>query len=73
MDTSGEKEKEGRRHVSGSSKSDSDRSKVDGSCSRLVRYEVRDETPGLTVFCRGPAIWIPIKAMAVNLEEPIAA
>jgi len=34
---------------------------------------VRDETPGLTVFHRGPAIWIPIKAMAVNLEEPIAA
>jgi len=65
--------RKGRRHVSGSSKSDSDGSKVDVSCSRLVRYEVRDETPGLTVFHRGPAIWIPIKAMAVNLEEAIAA
>ena len=48
MDTSGEKEK-GRRHVSGSSESDSDGRKVDVSCSRLVRYEVCDETPGLTV------------------------
>ena len=42
--------RKGRRHVSGSSESDSDGSKVDVSCSRLVRYEVRDETPGLTVF-----------------------
>ena len=65
--------RKGRRHVSGSSESDSDGSKVDVSCSRLVRYEVRDETPGLTVFRRGPATWIPIKAVAVNLEEPIAA
>ena len=65
--------RKGRRHVSGSSESNSDGSKVDVSCSRLVRYEVHDETPGLTVFRRGPAIWIPIKAMAVNLEEPIAA
>ena len=44
------KRRKGRRHVSGSSKSDNDGSKVDVSCSRLVRYEVHDETPGLTVF-----------------------
>ena len=42
------KRKKGRRHVSGSSESDSDRSKVDVSCSRLVRYKVCDETPRLT-------------------------
>ena len=36
--TSGEKEKR-RRHVSESSESDSDGSKVDVSCSSLVRYE----------------------------------
>ena len=65
--------RKGRRHVSGSSESDSDGSKVDVSCSRLVRYEVRDETPGLAVFRRGPATWIPIKAVAVKPEEPIAA
>ena len=65
--------RKGRRHVSGCSESDSDGSKVDVSCSRLVRYEVRYETPELTVCLRGPAIWIPINAMAVNLEEPIAA
>ena len=53
--------------------SDSDGSKVDVSCSRLVRYEVRDETPGLAVFRRGPATWIPIKAVAVKPEEPIAS
>ena len=46
---------------------------MDVSCSRLVRYEVRDETPGLAVFRRGPATWIPIKAVAVKPEEPIAA
>jgi len=33
--------RKGRRHVSGNSESDSDGSKVDVSCSRLVRYEVR--------------------------------
>ena len=65
--------KKGRRHVSGSSESDSDGNKVNVSCSRLVRYEVRDETPGLTVFSQGPATWIPIKAVAVKPEEPIAA
>ena len=53
-----------------SSGSDSDGSEVDVSCSRLVRYEERDKTPGLTVFRRGPATWIPIKAAKV---EPIAA
>ena len=52
-----------------SSESDSDGSKVDVSCSRLVRYEERDETPGLTVFRRGPATWIPIKAAK---PKPIA-
>ena len=50
--------------------SDSDGSEVDVSCSRLVRYEERDKTPGLTIFRRGPATWIPIKAAKV---EPIAA
>ena len=67
------KRKKCRRHVSGSSESDSDRSKVDVSCSRLVRYKVRDETPGLAVFSRGPATWTPIKAVAVKPEEAIAA
>ena len=57
------KGRKGRRHVSGSSESDSNGSKVDVSCSRLVRYEVHDETPGLTVFSRGPATWIPIEAV----------
>ena len=28
---------------------------------------------GLAVFRRGPATWIPIKAVAVKPEEPIAA
>jgi hypothetical protein len=44
-----------RRHESSDhSDSDSDESEVDVSCSRLVRYEERDQTPGLTVFRRGP-------------------
>ena len=53
-----------------SSESDSDGSKMDVSCSRLVRYEKRNVTQGLTVFRRGPATWIPIKAAK---PEPIAA
>ena len=53
-----------------SSGSDSDGSEVDVSCSRLVRYEERDKTPGLTVFRRERATWIPIKSAKV---EPIAA
>ena len=60
-----------RRHESSNSDSDSDGSKVDVSCSSLVRYAERhDQTPGLTVFRRGPATWIPIKAAKL---EPIAA
>jgi hypothetical protein len=60
-----------RRHESSDhSDSDSDGSEVDVSCSRLVRYEERDQMPGLTVFRRGPATWIPIKAAKI---EPIAA
>ena len=53
-----------------STENDSDGSEVDVSCSRLVRYEERDDTPGLTVFRRGPATSIPIKAAK---PEPIAA
>ena len=53
-----------------SSESDSDGSIVDVSCSRLVRYEERDKTPGLAIFRRGPTIWVPIKAAK---QEPIAA
>ena len=69
MDTSGQKEKEGQKKIE-SSESDSDGSVVDVSCSRLVRYEERDKTPGLTIFCRGPATWVPIKA---DKQEPVAA
>ena len=48
----------------------SDGSVVDVSCSRLVRYEERDKTPGLAIFRRGPATWVPIQAAK---QEPIAA
>jgi hypothetical protein len=64
------KPRERRHESSDHSDSDSDGSEVDVSCSRLVRYEERDQTPGLTVFRRGPATWIPIKAAKI---EPIAA
>ena len=53
-----------------SSESDSDGSVVDVSCSRLVRYEEREKTPGLAIFRRGPATWVPIQAAK---QEPIAA
>ena len=54
-----------------SSESVSDGSVVDVSCSRLVRYEKRDKTPGLAIiFRRGPATWVPIQAAK---QEPIAA
>ena len=59
-----------RRHASESSESDSDGSEVDVSCSRLVKYEECDGTPGLAVFRRGPATWILIKA---TKPEQIAA
>ena len=48
----------------------SDGSVVDVSCSRLVRYEERDKTPGLAIFRRGPATWVPIQAAK---QEPITA
>ena len=55
-----------RRRTSGSSDSESDgsSSEVDVSCSRLVEFEKREETPGLMIYCRGAPTWTPIRSAA---------
>ena len=61
-----------KRRTSKSSESESDESgsEIDVSCSRLVKYEKREGTPGLMIYRRGPATWTPIRSAKTG---PIAS
>ena len=60
--------KSSRTSESGSDESDSE---IDVSCSRLVKYEKREGSPGLVIYRRGPATWTLIRS--AKKTGPIAS